>query len=148
MLKPQYIPNHQDHCISTQQVQHLYECLSRDTPFNPAQADQFVQMEEPHLPDFLYHMDEDEDPVPYFAMTNPYEAILPRYPARICVQITPGMLQSFQPLADTTLEADPGIDIWYPQDSGKTHFCEIGLWSIMSDRPSYSVHPQPSGVTG
>ena len=66
--------------MSSQQVQHLYECLYRDIPFNPAQTDQFVQMEEPDLPDFLYHLD--KDPVPCFAMTNPYEAILTHDPAR------------------------------------------------------------------
>ena len=62
--------------------------LHRDIPFNPAQTDQFVQMEEPDLPDFLYHLDEDEDPVPCFAMTNPYEAILTHDPARTCVPLT------------------------------------------------------------
>ena len=66
----------------------------RDIPFNPAQTDQFVQMEEPHLPDFLYHFKEDEDPVPCFAMTNPYEAILTHDPARTCVHVTPDMLHS------------------------------------------------------
>ena len=64
-------------------------------------------------------MDEDEDPVPFFAMTNPYEAIL------------------------TLPPEDPGIDIWYPSSSGKTHFHQIGLWSIMSGKPSYTGHPQP-----
>ena len=59
--------------MSSQQVQHLYECLQKDIPFYLAQTDQFVQMEEPLLPDFLYHFQEDEDPVPRFAMTNPYE---------------------------------------------------------------------------
>ena len=59
------------------------------------------------------------------------------------------MLQSFQPVEDLLLEEeDPGIDIWFPQGSGKTHFHPISLWSIMSDRPSYTVHPQPSGVIG
>ena len=29
-------------------------------------------MPEPDLPEFFYHMDEDEDPAPCFAMTNPY----------------------------------------------------------------------------
>ena len=97
-------------------MQHLYECLSRDIPFNPAQADQFVQMEEPHLSDFLYHMDEeDEDPMPCFAMTNPYEAILTHDPTRTCMQVTPDMLQSFQPVEDLLPEEDPGIEIWYPQ---------------------------------
>ena len=51
--------------MSSQQVQHLYKCLQRDIPFNPAQVDQFVQIQEPDLPDFLYHIDEDEDPIPY-----------------------------------------------------------------------------------
>ena len=70
-------------------------------------------------------------------------------PARICVHVAPDMLQSFQPVEDLLPEEeDPGIDIWYPQGSGKTHFHQIGLWSIMSDRPSYTVHPQPSGVSG
>ena len=42
-------------------------------------------MEEPQLPHYLYHFKEDEDPVPCFAMTNPYEAILTHDPARTCV---------------------------------------------------------------
>ena len=70
-------------------MQHLYECPSIDIPFNPAQADQFVQIEEPHLPEFLYHMDKDEDPVSCFAVTNPYEVILTYDPARICVSVLP-----------------------------------------------------------
>ena len=78
-------------------MQYLYKCLCRDIPFNPAQTDQFVQIEEPDLPDFLYHLDEDEDPVPCFAMTNPYEAILTHDPARTCVWVAPDMLHSFQP---------------------------------------------------
>ena len=45
-------------------------------------------MEEPHLPDFLYHFEEDEDPVPCFAMTNPYEAILTHDPTRTCVRVS------------------------------------------------------------
>ena len=45
-------------------------------------------------------------------------------------------------------EPELGIDMWYPQDSGKKHFHQLSLWSIMSDRPSYTIHPQASGVTG
>ena len=142
------MPNHQDHCMSSQQVQHLYECLCRDIPFNPAQTEQFVQIEEPDLPDLLYHLDNDEDPVPCFAMTNPYETILTHDPARTCVCVTPDMLHSFQPQTDPSLESDQGIDIWYPQGSGKTHIHQMGLWSIMSDRPSYTIHPQPSSISG
>ena len=134
--------------MSSQQVQHLYECICRDIPFNPAQTNQFVQMEEPDLPDFLYHLDKDEDPVPFFAMTNPYETILTHDPARTCVQVAPDMLHSFQPQTDPFLESDQGIDIWYLQGSGKTHIHQMGLWSITSDRPSYAIHPQPSGVSG
>ena len=89
-------------------------------------------------------MDEDEDPVPCFAMTNPYEAILTQDPTRSCVQVTPDMSQSFQPVEDLLpQEEDPGIDSWYPSSSGKTHFHQIGHWSIMSDKPSYTGHPQP-----
>ena len=134
--------------MSSQRVQHLYECLQRDIPFNPAQTDQFVQIEEPHLPDFLYHFEEDEDPVPCFAMTNPYEAILTHDPARTCVCVTPDMLHSFQPPTDPPSTSDQGIDVWYPQGSGKTHIHQIGLWSIMSDRPSYTIHLQPAGISG
>ena len=117
-------------------------------PFNPAQTDQFVQIEEPTLPDFVYHFKEDEDPVPCFAMTNPYEAILTHDPARTCVHVSPDMLHSLQPLSDLLPEADQGIDIWYPPGSGKTNIHQMGHWSIMSDRPSYTIHPQHSGVTG
>ena len=38
--------------------------------------------------------------------------------------------------------------MWYPQGSGKTHIHQIGLWSIMSDRPSYTIHLQPAGISG
>ena len=134
--------------MSSQQLQHPYECLCRDIPFNPAQTDQFVQIEELELPDFLYHLDKDEDPVPCFAMTNPYEAILTHDLARTCVCIASDMLPSFQPQIDPSLESDQGIDIWYLRGSGKTHIHQMGLWSIMSDRPSYTIHLQPSDVSG
>ena len=32
--------------------------------------------------------------------------------------------------------------------SGKPYIHQMGHWSIMSDRPSYTIYPQPSGVTG
>ena len=131
--------------MSHPQVHHLYECLHKDMPYNPAQIDQFTQMQEPDLPEFLYHMDEDEDPVPCFAMTNPYEAILTHDPSRSCVRITPDMLQSMKPQEDTP-DVPNGIDILYPPDSGKAHLSQVSLWSIMSDRPSYTIHPQPSGL--
>ena len=91
----------------------------RDIPFNPAQTDQFVQIEEPQLPDFLYYFEEDEDPVPCFAMTNPYEAMLVHDPARTCVHVAPDMLHSFQPPTNPYPPSNPGIDLWYPQDTGK-----------------------------
>ena len=100
-------------------------------------------MEKPHLPNFLYYMDEDEDPVPCFTMTNPYEAILTQDPTRSCVQVTPDMLHSFQPPEDKLPPEGQGIDIWYSSSSGKIHFHQIGHWSIMSDKPSYTGHPQP-----
>ena len=100
-------------------------------------------MEKPHLPNFLYYIDEDEDPVPCFAMTNPYEAIITQDPTRSCVQVTPDMLHPFQPPEDKLPAEDPGIDIWYSSSSGKTHFHQIGFWSIMYDKPSYTGHPQP-----
>ena len=49
---------------------------------------------------------------------------------------------------DPSPPSDQGIDIWYPQDSGKIHIHQMGHWSILSDRPSYTIHPQPSGATG
>ena len=73
-------------------------------------------------------------------MTNLYEAILTQEPTRSCVQVTPDMQQSFQPAEDKLPPEDPGIDIWYSSSSGKTHFHQIGLWSIMSDKPSYTGH--------
>ena len=73
-------------------------------------------------------------------MTNPYEAILTHDPTRICVHVAPDMLHS--------LASDQGINIWYPPDSGKTYIHQMGLWSIMSVRPSYTIHPQPSRVSG
>ena len=129
--------------MSHPQVHHLYECLCKDMPYNPAQIHQFTQMQEQDLPEFLYHMDEDEDPVPCFAMTNPYEAILTHDPSRSCVRVTPDMLQSMKPQEDTP-NVPNGIDILYSPDSGKAHLSQVSLWSIMSDRPSYIIHPQPS----
>ena len=88
-----------------------------------------------------------EDPPPCFAMTNPYEAILTHDPSRGCVRVTPDMLHSLKPQEDT-LDVPNGIDILYPPDSGKAHLSHASLWSIMSDRPSYTIHPQPSGLAG
>ena len=137
VLKPQYIPNHQDHCfLSSQQVQHIHECLRRGIPFNPAQTDQFVQIEEPQLPDFLYHFEEDEDLVPCFAMTNPYEAMLIHDPARTCVCVAPDMLHSFQQPTSLPSPSNSEIDLWYPQDTGKINLHQMTHWSIMSDNSS------------
>ena len=147
ILKPQYIPNHKDQCLSSQQVQHLYECLRREIDYNPNQIQQFTQIQEPELPEFLYHLDDEEDPIPSFAMTNPYEALIIHDPARQCVRVTPDMVHSLQPKPDN-LTIDPSIDIIHPEGSGKTHFNQMSLWSIMSDRPSYTVHPQSLGMTG
>ena len=72
-------------------MQHIHKCVRRDIPFNLAQTDQFDQIEEPQLPDFLNHF-EDEDPMPCFAMTNPYEALLVHDPDRTCVRVAPDML--------------------------------------------------------
>ena len=57
------------------------------------------------------------------------------------------MVHSLQPKLDH-LTIDSSIDIIHPEGSGETHFNQMSLWSIMSDRPSYTVHPQSSGVTG
>ena len=57
------------------------------------------------------------------------------------------MLHSLKPQEDTP-DVPNGIDILYPSDSGKTHLSQVSLWSIMSDRPSYTIHPQPSGLAG
>ena len=51
------------------------------------------------------------------------------------------MLQSFQPTKEDLKEPDTGTDVWYQKDSGKKHFHQLSLWSIMSDRPSYTIHP-------
>ena len=64
-------------------------------------------------------------------MNNPYEALLLNDTDKICVQVAPDMLHSFQPSQDTSNEPDPGIDVWYPKGSGKKHFHHLGLWSIM-----------------
>ena len=105
-------------------------------------------MEEPHLPDFFYHFEEDEVPVPCFAMTNPYEAMPIHDPTRTCVCVAPDMLYSFQPPTCPPPPSDPGIDLCYPQDTGKINSSQMVHWSIMSDGPSYTIHPQPPGVTG
>ena len=47
-------------------MQHLYECLRGDIDYNPSQIQQFTQIQEPELPEFLYHLDEEEDPIPSF----------------------------------------------------------------------------------
>ena len=125
-------------------MQHLYECLKKYITYNPAQADQFVQLDEPKLPGFFQHLDGEEDPMPHFAMTNPYEAQLLNGPDRICERIAPD-IQHFQ---EVPKEADQGIDVWYPKDLGKKHFHQLSLWSIISDRPSYTIHPKTSGVSG
>ena len=113
-------------------MQHLYECLRGDIDYNPNQIQQFIQIQEPELPEFLYHLDEEEDPIPSFAMTNPYEALIIHDPARQCVRVTPNMVHSLQPKLDN-LTTDPSIDIIHPEGSGKTHFNQMSLWSIMSD---------------
>ena len=100
--------------MSHPQVHHLYECLCKDTPYNPAQIDQLTQIHEPDLSEFLYQMDEDEDPVPCFAMTNPYEAILTNDPSRSCVTITSDMLHSLKSQEDTP-DVPKGNNILYPQ---------------------------------
>ena len=85
-------------------MQHLYEGLKKDITYNPAQADQYIQLDEPELPDFLLHIDEEEDPMPCFAMTNPYEALLMHDPDRLCVRVSPDMLHSFQPTKMDVME--------------------------------------------
>ena len=99
-----------------------------------------VQIEEPNLPSSTTWV-KMKIQCACFAMTNPNEAILTHVPARTCVCVAPDMLHSFQPQADPSPESDQGKDIWYPQGSGKTHIHQMGLWSIMSDRPSYTIHP-------
>ena len=92
-------------------------------------------------------MDKDDVPVACFAMTNPYETLLTHDPSRSCVRVTPDMLHFLKTQEDTP-DVLNGIDIVYPPDSGKAHLNQVSLWSIMSDRPSYTIHPQPSGVAG
>ena len=58
------------------------------------------------------------------------------------------MLHSFQPTKMDLVEPITSTDVWYTKDSGKKHFHQLNLWSIMSDRPSYTIHPQTSGVLG
>ena len=82
-------------------------------------------MEEPHWPDFLYHFKEDEDPVPCFAMTNPYETMLIHDPARTCVHVASDMLYSFRQPIDPSLPSNPGINLWYPQDTGKVNIYQM-----------------------
>ena len=57
------------------------------------------------------------------------------------------MVHSLQAKPDD-LTIDPHIDVIYPTGSDKTHLDQVSLWSIMSDRPSYTVHPQPLGISG
>ena len=73
-------------------------------------------------------MDQDEDPVPCFAMTNQYEAILTHDPSGQCVRVTPDMPHSLKPQEDTP-DVPDGTDILYPPDSGKAHLNQVSLWS-------------------
>ena len=77
-------------------------------------------------------------------MTNPYEAMLVHDPARTCVRVASDMLYSFQPLTNPYSPSNSGIDLWYPQDTGKINLSQMTHWSIMSDRPRYTIHPQPT----
>ena len=81
-------------------------------------------------------------------MTNPYEALLVHDPARTCVRIAPDMLYSFQPPTSPLSLDESEVDLWYPQNTGKINLYQMAHWSIMSDRPSYTIHPQPPGITG
>ena len=58
-------------------------------------------------------------------MTNPYEAMLVHDPARTCVCVAPDMLHSFQPLTNPYPPSNPGINIWYPQDTGKINLSQM-----------------------
>ena len=80
-------------------------------------------------------------------MTNPYEALLIHDPARTCVHVAPDMLYSFQPPTSPPSPSESETDLWYLQDTGKINLHQMVHWSIMSDRPSYTIHPQPPGVT-
>ena len=108
--------------------------LKRDIDYNPNQVQQFTQIQEPDLPEFLYHLDEEEDPIPSFAMTNPYEALIIHDPTRQCVRVTPDMVHSLQH-SPGDLTIDTSVDIIHPEGSDKCHFNQMSLWSIMSDRP-------------
>ena len=66
-------------------------------------------------------------------------------PEPVCV-VAPDMLYSFQPPTNPSSPSDSEIYLWYPQDTGKINLHQMTHWSIMSDRPSYTIHPQPPGV--
>ena len=100
--------------MSSQQVHHLYECLKKDVPYNPAQMCQYAQLEEPNLPEFLYHLEEDEDPLPSFAMTNPYKAMITHDPSRKCICISPDMLHSLSLTHHEEPNPNAQTDILYP----------------------------------
>ena len=46
-------------------------------------------------------------------------------PARTCVHVAPDMLYSFRPPIDFPSPSDPGIDLWYPQDTGKINLHQM-----------------------
>ena len=58
------------------------------------------------------------------------------------------MLYFFQPPTSPPSPDESEVDLWYPQDTGKINLYQMAHWSIMSDRPSYTIHPQTTGVTG
>ena len=64
------------------------------------------------------------------------------------VHVAPDMLHSFQQPTSLPSPSNSEIDLWYPLDTGKINLHQMTHWSIMSDRPSYTIHPQPPGVTG
>ena len=58
------------------------------------------------------------------------------------------MLYSFQPPTSPPSLHESEVDLWYPQNTGKINLYQMAHWPIMSDRSSYTIHPQPPGVTG
>ena len=97
--------------------------LEKDVPYNPVQIVPICPVgRNPDLPEFFYHLEEDEDPLPSFAMTNPYEAMITHDPSRKCVHISPDMLHSLSPIHQEEPNSNAQeLTSFTPRETGKTH---------------------------
>ena len=134
--------------MSPPQVHHLYECLCTRTYHT-------IQPRWTSLPRYRNQTFQSSYTI-WMKMKTQYLALPWPTHMKLCSHMTPPEVVwespqicyiHWSPQEDTP-DVPNGIDILYPPDSGKTHLSQVSLWSIMLDRPSYTIHPQPSGVAG